>query len=460
MIDNPFLSAFRFINKLNDVNLSPLDHDIPLEYKYKIREYALGLKQHIAQYNKAPHIDPLFTVRILGHPDIEYYHFQTPEIIWRENMNSVVSAFWYSCFSELKDMKSNYRKGLIDTFSKSITILLNHELKLATMYPERYKGEDNIRRYIIRRSPDVKSKHIPFQENFLHLGFDTDRIKKIYQKLLQTNEPMKENKVKETSFHALYDLILTLPNDPETWNKLSLPSKDAISALHNMTNWPVNELFPVLDLIRILVLFSHKTEGFDYIIKDLNLKLYLLVSINGGEVLNYQTKLTALQFYLNLFMNKSWVQLLNDEQHHIINFLNKIVDSINGPIDEKNMNLLINVSRILVNFSKMWAGGNFGDLEAHCKAVPITFKLIKSLLSYRDKPNLVYSTLVALGTIIQSDACIETTGFVCVYEDDIIAALKSISMGITKGSEENLKVLDCVQYILELLRTQHELAAL
>jgi len=205
-----------------------------------------------------------------------------------------------------------------------------------------------------------------------------------------------------------------------------------------LLSWPVEYIWPVIDLIRVLVLHE-STAAYYTRMKDGHISLIsLLLTILKVENLNGVCLQLCLKLIINLFRNKSFHLSLIMESHLIITHLSSIISHLNFN-NESDPKVALSCTQIFLNYSLLLQNGPPYRPQNHYDTIKILISSASSMLKNdRVSDELKSLLLVALASIIHNDS-------------RILVPLKKFEPFL---KSQNAKLRECALYIIECLNSQ------
>lgn len=306
-------------------------------------------------------------------------------------------------------------------------------------HPEKYTQKKKLQKpkktWDAERREDSKCPFIPYTEQML--VYSVGQIDKIVPKIVQTNEQVTP-KLDGAELKELLLLGDKLIQAGTNFNQTEF-NPDALDMISKMLKWPHDKVFPVIDLARVLIL--HRNAAIHFLESQrtvgMNDNIFVLVvSIAQAANTSFVNLFLSLKFIANLFQQSALTPLLLAYQRRILLLVQHGLGAL-AYSPENNLKIAETVARIMINFSALWRLYGHGKdkkeyLAARDLAVDILFKLLSQ---FKDKEGVVFECLVALGTILLSNASLKLR----VNPNTIIG----------KGSD---KTNQCLQFITRLLQ--------
>jgi len=221
--------------------------------------------------------------------------------------------------------------------------------------------------------------------------FDAKNVLALQQKLEEFSKqlPTETSLTKDEllSLSSLLDLI----KETSRYHS-SKVREDHFKLLAKLIGWPVASLFPVVDLLRLLVLHPHAAETLAHLQQTKKLDIFpvLLSSLHSK---NNTTITVALRSISNLFKSKETRQL-------IVSAPEIILESLASCVNENSADVVnIAAATVLLNYSVLYLEQPNSEAKHQC------FSILVEILKKNSKGSvdLLLRTVSAVGTCLWKD---------------------------------------------------------
>jgi len=290
---------------------------------------------------------------------------------------------------------------------------------------------------------------------FIYTTLPAANLPKLLKKILQFNDEVREKYKSSAVFNTRGKFILgerdilllesvfnSLQQSTKTPTKSSSPSSsfdcEALDIVLQLLSWPVDNLFPVIDLIRVLILQESAAVYYckmNYKGVSLISVLIQLMKVHNISPICLQI---CLKLFINLFRHKCFHLLLIIDSNLIITYLSNLMSQLNYS-EDADRKVALACSQIFYNYALLWMTGPFFKHPLHYDTVKILMKSECKLLkndSLQDDTKILL--LTSLATIIQNDCRISLQ-------------LNTVEPFL---SSQNPKIRECAMFIIECLHVE------
>jgi len=392
----------------------------------------------------------------------EHYHAYA-------NLNSQIKKY----FSLVHNLRNNNKEGDIIVISKNNewskdSITYNYEddpyETAKKILPNQPSQIEAIAGYLTQRREEVlfqkgleKSTPLPRKEpkiicrlipvrDFIIYTMPPNNIPNLYKKILQFNEEIKIKSQTSTIFHENYyilnkpeitlleNLLSTLQDIPKLSFNSANFDRDGLDIVLYMLSWPIELTWPVIDLIRVLVL-QESAAAYYSKIKDDHLSLFSIIlnflKVPDMKVIYIQLCIKVL---INLFRQPAFHISLLFRANELITTLTTLITKFTS-LPESDSKIVLLCTQVFQNYSLLWQKSPF-RYEKHYKTMKILMNTYCQLLNTTISDEIHIVILICLGTIIQSDTRI----YIKVNQFDSLR------------NSQNSTIKECLIYILESLK--------
>jgi len=272
-------------------------------------------------------------------------------------------------------------------------------------------------------------------------------IPNLSKKVLQFNEEIKIKSQTSTIFHENFyilnkreiSLLETLFSTLQEIPKLQFTSAnfnpDGLDIVLYMLSWTIDKTWPVIDLIRVLVL-QESAAAYYSKIKDDNLSLFSILlnylKVPDMNVIHIQL---CIKVIINLFHQSAFHISLLMKAHELITVLSTLISKLSYT-QESDSKILFLCAQVFQNFSLLWQQGPPFRHAKHYKTIKILVKTSCQLLNKTISCDIHIALLITLGSILRNDSRI-------YIQVKLFEALLN--------SSQNSTIKECLMYILECL---------
>jgi len=300
-----------------------------------------------------------------------------------------------------------------------------------------------------RKEPRIHINILPM--DFIWTTLPAANNPKLLKKILQFNDEVREKYKSSAVFNTrgkyilgeretilLESVFTSLQQSTKSPTKSSSFDCEALDIVLQLLSWPVDNLFPVIDLIRVLIL----QESAAVYYSKMNVKGVSIISVLVQLMKVHNISPICLQICLkliiNLFRHKCFHLLLIIDANLIITYLSNVLPQLNYA-EDGDRKIALACSQIFYNYALLWMTGPSFKHQTHYDTVKILIKSDCKLLkndSLQDDTKILL--LTSLATIIQNDCRISLQ-------------LKPVEPFL---SSQNPKIRDCAIFIIECLHVE------
>jgi len=164
-----------------------------------------------------------------------------------------------------------------------------------------------------------------------------------------------------------------------------------------LLTWPPKQVFPVLDIVRVLILHPRAAAYYidHYVATNTqgnNHNLFsLLLKIGSSPQCLSASRMLSLKFIANMFSRDSLVQIIKQSQDRILDVLSTMSSDLT--VSKFLANVLLNFSQLLMKQK---------DPESSSRKIKCA-NILLNILRKKVDETVVYTLFVALGTLIYYD---------------------------------------------------------
>jgi hypothetical protein len=224
-------------------------------------------------------------------------------------------------------------------------------------------------------------------------------------KIIQLSEKRKEQNTGDSlidkEIKLLKDLISSLKEKGERFEHLI--DCGALGIFPRIFNdWPLDCLYPFIDLLRVLILFKYPAE---YYYKTISVTsdniFWQILKFASLEKLPFRETFLILKFITNLFKQPILRSLLLNHQDRICNVVIEAIKRSDTYTQDQKSKIQELISDIYINYSYLWKEGNIGPFEKHVSALKHLLYSYTEILFDIQRDETVLNLLVAFGTTVE-----------------------------------------------------------
>eukprot|EP01129_Flabellula_baltica_P010776 TRINITY_DN4599_c0_g1_i1.p1 TRINITY_DN4599_c0_g1~~TRINITY_DN4599_c0_g1_i1.p1 ORF type:complete len:301 (-),score=44.22 TRINITY_DN4599_c0_g1_i1:38-940(-) len=272
---------------------------------------------------------------------------------------------------------------------------------------------------------EVDSTITPFKGDYL--SYKEFKLDPIIKRITALNEEYKSNlnpnSLSELEMGTVIDTIKLL----DTKDYLTqFTSKGLLLISEKLLNWPMESIFPVIDIMRVLILFTIPSYYYHQFLERFNANNSVFAKIFrvAYNSRSYPNRLLSLKFITNLFFTPYGRKVVRYHSKVIAEILSEIILELDSYAENQRSSLISIISSITLNFAKL--------TEIHTKKISEHIKeqivqLVLMIMDITEDTEELRKCLTSLETIIYFDSRITPnisclTDY-CVHENEQIRKL-------------------------------------
>eukprot|EP00252_Welwitschia_mirabilis_P020798 TRINITY_DN5175_c0_g1_i1.p1 TRINITY_DN5175_c0_g1~~TRINITY_DN5175_c0_g1_i1.p1 ORF type:complete len:778 (+),score=142.56 TRINITY_DN5175_c0_g1_i1:80-2413(+) len=238
-------------------------------------------------------------------------------------------------------------------------------------------------------------KHIP-KKGFL--VFDSAQYDGIMRKVAEFNSALSSSNSKEQDQRILsgreisqLNAIVAVLKDTSHYHSTTFGEMDMKIVMKMLISWPVEMLFPVLDLVKMIVLHPHGASMFSSFTQGENDLLMNTVRRVTSPPIQPSNQLTCLRLLVNTFKHSCFKAWLTKHRSDILDIFSDCCSS-------SNKNIRLGFSTLILNYSVLLS--NSGDKEGQLQVLSASMEMADSTEQDSD---VRFRALVALGSLMHDN---------------------------------------------------------
>jgi len=339
----------------------------------------------------------------------------------------------------------NYYVQLVSLLAKNSVLFASEEIeRLASNQndeieqTEGMKSPRNPPPHSIAVHPPI-CKHVPKRRGD-PIVYNQGKLDGIHKKLLEFNSEIAQNSATAHESASEAELVLlaralgTLRNIDPSRGTLPAFGESEFQLMNKLIMWPRQKLFPVLDILRLLILHQQAAEH--YLAEHNRNGAFLPTLLAHLEISAQNSRanaMIALKFVANMFAQPALASVASKNDVMILNALMSL--SVQQTVSEQQIRLPI--ANIVLNFSSILCEETVMTEGKQC-----ALRLIAQLLVDEINPDTLYPLLVALGTLMYGDR--ETTAVI-----NQTAGMEKLLKSHLASTET--KIAEAVQDVIRLM---------
>ncbi|GKV19763.1 hypothetical protein SLEP1_g29984 [Rubroshorea leprosula] len=235
-------------------------------------------------------------------------------------------------------------------------------------------------------------KHIPKKGMLI---FDAAQFDKMLKKIIELNsallsDPDKKNlSLTELEISRL-GVIIKILNDTSHYHSSSFADVDIALLLKLLKSWPLAMIFPVIDILRMIILHPDGASKLLKHVENENDVLVEMVKRVTTDPALPPNLLTSIRAITNLFKNSPYQNWLQKHRSDII-------DAFSNCVSSPNKNLQLSYSTLLLNYAVLLIEKKDEEGQSH---------VLSAALQFAEEENAEvdskYRALVAIGSLVSS----------------------------------------------------------